>query len=134
MSYQLIIAPSAARDLERLEEELAKEIRRFLEGPLRRGPYQAGRPLGVLDPADPRTRERADAPPGQPPTAPRVPQREEEIPSATMFEATEKTWRVLYRIDRNTRVVRVMIVAHKPKGGRRLPEPTPQYPFVKRSR
>jgi mRNA-degrading endonuclease RelE of RelBE toxin-antitoxin system len=133
VSYQLIIAPSAARDLERLEDEIAKEIRRFLEGPLRREPYRAGRPLGVLDPADPRSRGRGDLP-GQPPAAPRVPPREEEIPSATMFEATEKTWRVLYRIDKNTRIVRVMVIAHKPKGGRRLPEPAPQFPFANRFR
>jgi hypothetical protein len=52
-----------------------------------------------------------------------------------MFEAKERTWRVLYRIDRNTRTVRVTVVSHRPAGGRRLPaEPTTRIPFADRFR
>jgi mRNA interferase RelE/StbE len=137
VSYQLIVAPAAERDLDKLPDEISKEIRRFLEGPLRRDPYRAGSPLGV----------RGDAPPpgraqGREDTGgargredePRTRPRDDEIPSATMFEAKERTWRVLYRIDRNTRTVRVTVVSHRPAGGRRLPEPATKLPFVDRFR
>lgn len=33
-----------------------------------------------------------------------------------MFEATARTWRVLYRVDANTRTVRVMVIG--PRGSR----------------
>jgi hypothetical protein len=36
-----------------------------------------------------------------------------------MFEATGSNWRVLYRVDANTRTVRVMVVAHRGGGGHR---------------
>jgi mRNA-degrading endonuclease RelE of RelBE toxin-antitoxin system len=36
----------------------------------------------------------------------------------TMFEANGARWRVLYRVDANTRTVRVMVVAHRRPGER----------------
>jgi hypothetical protein len=38
-----------------------------------------------------------------------------------MFEATGSNWRVLYRVDANTRTVRVMVVAHRGGGHRTIP-------------
>nr|MDT0664882.1 hypothetical protein [Micromonospora sp. DSM 115978] len=43
------------------------------------------------------------------------------VQQATMFEATGSAWRVLYRVDANTRTVRVMVVAHRAGGHRPAP-------------
>jgi mRNA-degrading endonuclease RelE of RelBE toxin-antitoxin system len=141
MSFDLVVAPSAERDLEKLPEEVSREIRRFLQGPLRRDPYHAGTPLGVLGAApEPRGRGRDEDTGafgrgrGRDEEI-RAPRQADEVPSATMFEAKEGTWRVLYRIDRNTRTVRVTVISHRPPGGRRLPESaTSRIPFVDRFR
>ncbi|MBL7499821.1 type II toxin-antitoxin system RelE/ParE family toxin [Frankia sp. CNm7] len=112
--YQLVIAPSAQKDLERLPELIAVDVRRFLNGPLRNDPYKAGKPLGEQN-----VKTRG---------------REGEVPSATMFEAAEHSWRVLYRVDANTRTIRVMVVGHRPRVVRRLTDPGPQVPFLNRFR
>jgi mRNA interferase RelE/StbE len=36
-----------------------------------------------------------------------------------MFEASGPDWRVLYRVDANTRTVHVMLIAHRPRVARR---------------
>ena len=84
------MATSAERDLERLPSRVGDEVRRFLRGPLRNDPRNAGAPLAGAQPA-------------------------------TMFEATGSSWRVLYRVDANTRTVRVMVVAHRAGGHRPAP-------------
>nr|WP_131747089.1 type II toxin-antitoxin system RelE/ParE family toxin [Frankia sp. Cppng1_Ct_nod] len=43
--HEVIVSASAERDLERLPDRTAGEIRRFLTGPLRNDPRKAGNPL-----------------------------------------------------------------------------------------
>jgi mRNA-degrading endonuclease RelE of RelBE toxin-antitoxin system len=115
--YRLVLAPSAERDLERLPEITALDVKRFLDGQLLKDPYKAGKPLGAQDGKDSRSAGQEGA-----------------TPSATMFEAAEHSWRILYRVDANTRTIRVMVVGHRPKPVRRLTDPGPRIPFVDRFR
>jgi mRNA-degrading endonuclease RelE of RelBE toxin-antitoxin system len=91
--YEVVLSASAERDLARLPELTASDVRRFLDGPLRRDPHKAGTPLSEQQ--------------------------------ATMLEATDKAWRILYRVDANTRTVRVMVVGHRPRVVRRITNPRP---------
>ncbi|WP_322761069.1 type II toxin-antitoxin system RelE/ParE family toxin [Frankia sp. Cr2] len=43
--HEVIVSASAERDLQRLPEKTAGEIRRFFNGPLRNDPRKAGTPL-----------------------------------------------------------------------------------------
>jgi mRNA-degrading endonuclease RelE of RelBE toxin-antitoxin system len=115
--FRIVLAPSAEKDLERLPELVAVDVRRFLNGPLLKDPYAAGKPLGGQAP-------RSDSHHGQ----------QGATPSSTMFEATEHHWRVLYRVDANTRTIRVMVVGHRPRVVRRVTEPGSRIPFVDRFR
>ncbi|WP_007510401.1 type II toxin-antitoxin system RelE family toxin [Pseudofrankia saprophytica] len=115
--YRLVLAPSAERDLERLPELIAADVKRFLNGPLLKEPYKAGKPLGGQDTQDARSAGREGA-----------------TPSATMLEASEHSWRVLYRVDANTHTIRVMVVGHRPRVVRRLAKPETRVPFVDRFR
>lgn len=109
--FQVVLAASAERDLDRLPPLTAADVRRFVNGPLRRDPYRAGAPLG--SPADQDRRK-------PPPT------------STTMYEASEHSWRLLYRVDANTRTVQVMVVGHRPRPVRKLTDPRPPLPFGSR--
>jgi len=117
--YRLVLAPSAERDLDRLPELITVDVKRFLNGPLLKDPYQAGKPLGAQEETTKNARSAG---------------REGATPSATMFEAAEHSWRILYRVDANTRTVRVMVVGHRPRVVRRLADPPPRIPFVDRFR
>ncbi len=118
--FRIVLAPSAEKDLARLPELVAVDVRRFLDGPLLKDPYKAGKPLG----------EQAARGQGQR----RDHGQQGATPSSTMFEATEHHWRVLYRVDANTRTIRVMVVGHRPRVVRRLTDPGPQIPIVNRFR
>ncbi|MGF7237322.1 MAG: type II toxin-antitoxin system RelE family toxin [Frankia sp.] len=48
--HEVELAASAERDLERLSGNAAKDVQKFLDGPLRDNPHRAGEPL-----AGPRT-------------------------------------------------------------------------------
>ncbi|WP_045875529.1 type II toxin-antitoxin system RelE/ParE family toxin [Pseudofrankia sp. DC12] len=115
--FKIVLAPSAQKDLERLPELVAVDVRRLLDGPLPRDPYKAGRPLGEQTARTDRDHGERGA-----------------TPSSTMFEATGHHWRILYRVDANTRTIRVMVVGHRPRVVRRLAEPRSGLPFVDRFR
>lgn len=118
--FRIVLAPSAEKDLARLPELVAVDVRRFLDGPLVRDPYKVGKPLGEQN-AKTQGQQRNHGQQGA-------------TPSSTMFEATEHHWRVLYRVDANTRTIRVMVVGHRPRVVRRLADPGPQIPIVNRFR
>ncbi|CAO5187986.1 mRNA interferase RelE/StbE [Frankia sp. AiPs1] len=84
--HEVTLSASAERDLAKLAELTRSEVRSFLDGKLRDDPHKAGTPM-----------------PG-------------EQQQVGMFEATARTWRVLYRVDANTRTVRVMVIG--PRGSR----------------
>ena len=115
--FRIVLAPSAEKDLERLPLLVAEDVKRFLSGALPKDPYAAGKPLGAEAAATGRDHGQRGA-----------------TPSSTMFEATEHHWRVLYRVDANTRTIRVMVVGHRPRVVRRVTEPRSQLPFVNRFR
>lgn len=115
--FRIVLAPSAEKDLQRLPELVAVDVRRFLNGPLLKDPYKAGQPLGQETAKTGRNHGEQGA-----------------TPSSTMFEATEHHWRVLYRVDANTHTIRIMVVGHRPRVVRRLADPPPRIPFVDRFR
>jgi mRNA-degrading endonuclease RelE of RelBE toxin-antitoxin system len=118
--FRIVLAPSAQKDLARLPQLVADDVRYFLDGRLVKDPYKAGKPLGEQT-AKSQGQQRNHGQQGA-------------TPSSTMFEATEHHWRVLYRVDANTRTIRVMVVGHRPRVVRRLADPGPQIPIVNRFR
>jgi mRNA interferase RelE/StbE len=115
--FRIVLAPSAEKDLERLPVLVAEDVKRFLDGRLVKDPYAAGKPLGAEATKTGREHGQQGA-----------------TPSSTMFEATEHHWRVLYRVDTNTREIRVMVVGHRPRVVRKVTEPGSQIPIVNRFR
>lgn len=47
MTYTIIVAPSARRDLTRLPESVAAAVYEFMNGPLRENPHRVGKALGA---------------------------------------------------------------------------------------
>ncbi len=45
MTHQVILAPSARRDLHRLPEKIATAVLEFMAGPLAENPWRVGKPL-----------------------------------------------------------------------------------------